>query len=149
MDACFTAGLVHDIGKLVLIGNLPERYKTAVAHAAKESVPLLEAERKCLDCTHSEVGAYLMGIWGLPQMIVEAAAWHHLPSIAPAKSFTPITAVHVADSFMSAGPFFHLSQVHPLDQKHLQEAGVAGRVEAWRQVCAETVDSLRDKELAQ
>jgi HD-like signal output (HDOD) protein/CheY-like chemotaxis protein len=149
MDACFTAGLLHDIGKLVLIGNLPAQYKAAVARTVKDGLSLLDAERECLQCTHTEVGAYLMGIWGLPHPIVEAAAWHHLPSVAPSKHFSTVTAVHVADSFMSAGPFFHLSQEHPLDRKHLEEAGLAGREEAWRKVCAETAESLKNKEAGQ
>jgi putative nucleotidyltransferase with HDIG domain len=149
MDACFTAGLLHDIGKLVLIGNLPEKYKAATARVVNDKVPLLQAERESLECTHAEVGAYLMGIWGLPHAMVEAAAWHHLPSVAPSKHFSLLTAVHVADSFISAGPFFHLSQDHPLDRKHLEEAGVAHREEAWRQVCAETAESLKHTEVGQ
>ncbi|HEX8818188.1 MAG TPA: response regulator [Terriglobales bacterium] len=149
MDACFTAGLLHDIGKLVLIGNLPEKYKTAVARVMNEGVPLIDAERECLECTHAEVGAYLMGIWGLPHAMVEAAAWHHLPSVAPSKHFSPVTAVHAADSFISAGPFSHLSREHPLDHKHLEEAGLADREAAWRKVCMDISDSLKDKELGQ
>jgi HD-like signal output (HDOD) protein/CheY-like chemotaxis protein len=149
MDVCFTAGLLHDIGKLVLIGNLPEKYKAATARVVRDNVPLLEAERECLECTHAEVGAYLMGIWGLPHAIVEAAAWHHLPSVAPSKHFSPMTAVHVADSFISSGPFFHLSRDHPLDRKHLEEAGVANRESEWRQLCVQTVESLENTEAGQ
>ena len=50
--------------------------------------------------THAEVGAYLLGLWGLPDPIVEAVAWHHNPGGCPGKAFTPLTAVHAADAIV-------------------------------------------------
>ncbi len=147
LEDCFSAGLLHDIGKLVLIGSLPKQYALVMAQAANQNIPLLQAEQECFGCTHAEVGGYLIGIWGLPHAIVEAVVWHHHPSSAPAKGLTPVTAVHVADAFLSLSDFGHMRPENCLDQTHLQEAGVAHREVAWRQVCQQTIDMLRAKEM--
>jgi len=146
LDDCFTAGLLHDIGKLILIGSLPDKYRATVGRVVKEGVPLLQAERDSFHCTHAEVGAYLIGIWGLPHAIVEAVAWHHLPSIAPARTFAPVTAVHVANALLSTGQFRHLQPELCLDQKHLEDIGLADRESVWRQVCEKAIETLKSKE---
>lgn len=76
-EAAFAAGLLHDCGKIVLMSRLPEPFAEAVALAAREGRPLHEAERAVLGADHAEVGAYLLGLWGLPHPIVEAVAFHH------------------------------------------------------------------------
>lgn len=146
LDDCFTAGLLHDIGKLILIGSLPTKYGAVIARVTKENVPLLQAEHDAFRCTHAEVGGYLIGIWGLPHMIVEAVAWHHSPCLAPDKAFSPVTAVHVSNAYLSASDFRHLPQEISVDQNHLQEIGLADREPFWRQTCQETIDTLKARE---
>jgi len=148
-DDCFTAGLLHDIGKLILMSSLPEKYRSVMAQVVKDRVSLLKAEQDAFQCTHAEVGAYLIAIWGLPRTIVEAVAWHHLPSTAPAKNFGATTAVHVADSLLSSGPFHHLALEEPLDSKHLEQIGLAHQQTAWRQVCQESIDTFKEAETDQ
>lgn len=143
LDDCFTAGILHDIGKLILIASLPDKYKAVVAAVKENGVSLLQAEHDTFNCTHAEVGAYLIGIWGLPHAIVEAVAWHHLPSVAPSKTFAPVTAVHVADTFLSAGDFRHLCSEGLLDQKHLEEIALAHRVSHWQKICEQATETLR------
>ena len=142
LDDCFTAGILHDIGKLILIGSLPDRYKAVVAEVTRNGISLLQAEHEIFNCTHAEVGAYLIGLWGLPHAIVEAVAWHHLPSVAPSKAFAPVTAVHVADALLSAGEFRHLCLEGLLDQKHLEEIALAPRLAHWQQICQQTTEAI-------
>lgn len=78
-EAARTAGLLHDVGKLVLANELPERYG-AVVDAARERRAALDAvEAEMLGMTHAEAGAYLLGLWQLPAEIVEAVGRHHAP----------------------------------------------------------------------
>jgi HD-like signal output (HDOD) protein len=56
--------------------------------------------RALLGTTHAEVGAYLLGLWGLPDAIVEALAFHHCPSACPDQRFSPLTAVHIANALV-------------------------------------------------
>ncbi|MEZ6117597.1 MAG: response regulator [Pirellulaceae bacterium] len=94
----FAAGLLHDIGKLVLATNLPEEYALALQLTRDESMSIWEAEKRIFDATHADVGAHLLGLWGLPHPVVEAIAYHHRPADALVPHFSPITAVHIANA---------------------------------------------------
>lgn len=98
VDDSFTAGMLHDVGKLVLATNLPENYRRVLTLMHEKDTSLMNAEREIFGTTHAEVGGYLMGLWGLPDTIVEAITFHHAPGQCPARAFGPLTAVHVADA---------------------------------------------------
>ena len=84
IDEAFTAGLLHDIGRLVLIANLPEQYAEAVARAEAEKISLVDAERAVFGVSHAEVGGYLLGLWGLPIAIAEVLCFIITRTIARA-----------------------------------------------------------------
>jgi putative nucleotidyltransferase with HDIG domain len=96
------AGLLHDIGRLTFASQLAGPYKEVLNVMRRESVPTEEAERRVLGTSHAEVGAYLLGLWGLPDALVEAVAWHHNPGACPGTTFTALTAVHAADAIVRA-----------------------------------------------
>ncbi len=73
------AGLLHDLGKLVLIAAHTEAYRGVVTLARRHSLPMHRAEKESLGIDHARLGAYLMGLWGLPYGAVEAVALHHQP----------------------------------------------------------------------
>lgn len=128
---CFTAGLMHDAGILVLASQFPKEYQKAEPLVQKEGLLLSEAEMKIFGVTHGDVGAYLMGLWGLPANIVDAVAWHHRPSFEIAKSFTPTVAVHAADAI--TGSTHHaLFNTSCLDTLYLHSLGLANKVDGWK-----------------
>lgn len=132
-DEAFISGLLHDLGKLMLAVNMPERYKSVLALAREKSIPLLEAEREVFSATHADVGAYLLGLWGLPVPIVEAVALHHQPLRNVEKTFTPLTAVHVANVLeheQSADK--SLFTPPQLDGQYLTDLGLERRLPEWR-----------------
>jgi len=98
MEDSFLAGLLHDVGKLVLVDALPGKYAEVLRLAEAEGTSVLEAERKVFGTTHQEVGAYLLWLWGLPDPAVEAVAYHHCPNRCPGARVSPLTAVHIADA---------------------------------------------------
>jgi putative nucleotidyltransferase with HDIG domain len=73
------AGLLHDVGKLVLAEATPEHFARAIEGAKREKRPLFEIEEELTGVSHAEVGAYLLSMWGIPYLIVEAVAHHHHP----------------------------------------------------------------------
>ena len=83
-DDAWLAGLLHDIGYWVLVQECPEQLGKALELSRSQHLPLFECERLTTGATHAEIGAYLLGLWGLPYSIVEAVALHHAPtSITP------------------------------------------------------------------
>lgn len=131
-DEAMTAGLLHDIGKLVLATSRPAQFDQARAQAVQKRTHCWQAERDIFGTTHAEIGAYLLGLWGLPFNIVEAVAMHHCPSSCGGKVFFPLTAVHAANVIQ------HLSFPEPesvavaeVDATYLADLGLADRVKSW------------------
>jgi putative nucleotidyltransferase with HDIG domain len=78
-DDALIAGILHDVGKLILL-KLPEQYKHIKDFIVKNGVDHVNAEYAILKTTHAELGACLLGLWGIPNNIVETIAFHHNPS---------------------------------------------------------------------
>jgi putative nucleotidyltransferase with HDIG domain len=103
-DQVFTAGLLHDIGKIVLGEFLNDEARSILAYATERHMPFHLAEEEILGISHTEVGAALLNTWGLPEPIVAAAHWHHDPDQYEGPASTIVGLVHVADSLsMMAG----------------------------------------------
>jgi HD-like signal output (HDOD) protein len=80
-DQPFMAGLLHDLGKLVLIIADTDEYRLIVKRAVQQNQPIYLKEEESLWTSHAAVGAYLMGLWGLPFDAVESVALHHKPEL--------------------------------------------------------------------
>ncbi len=123
------AGLLHDVGKLVFQDCMPEKYREALRAEAPAEEFVWERERRLFGASHAEVGAYLLRLWGLPNPIVEAAAWHHRPSECQAPGFSPLVAVHCAD-LLTKEQEDHVEGT--LDTAYLARLGLAERWPAWQ-----------------
>ena len=111
----FIAGLLHDIGTLVLCLQLPEPMREILEQAARENRPLHEIERERLGYHHGEVGAALLRHWQLPETLAQTARWHHEPGGTEAFPME-IASVHLADIFacIDDHPATHIGRIPPL-----------------------------------
>jgi HD-like signal output (HDOD) protein len=134
--AAFTAGLLHDIGELMTAVNLPQEYDHLVKRVQEETVRFEAAERETLGATHAELGACVLGIWGLPLEILEAIAFHHVPNQHAGSTFSAVTAVHVADSLEhELNPVSGKEAQSKMDLDYLKRLGLSDRLETWRKLC--------------
>lgn len=94
----FVAGLLADIGQVALLLARGNDWRECRSEAKVSGRPLQDVEQQQLGTTHAEVGAYLLGLWGLPYSVVEAVGNHHRPDriMAPLYSPTAITAIAAA-----------------------------------------------------
>lgn len=97
-DDALLAGLLHKIGYWVLLQECPKEVARAVEMARTQSIPLPMAERELIGASHAEVGAYLLGLWGLPPAVVEAVAFQHAPTRIAHPEFDVLTALVLAQS---------------------------------------------------
>lgn len=97
-ERAFVAGLLHDIGKVVLDGYFPDYFEKALQTAAKEKMPIYEAENKTIPINHEMVGGYLAREWKLPDPIADVIGAHH--SLKPLKSVNMrlVLLIHVVDA---------------------------------------------------
>jgi HD-like signal output (HDOD) protein/CheY-like chemotaxis protein len=128
-----TAALLHDIGNLVLAVCSPEIYKTVAQACKTTGRPQFEIEAEMLGVTHAEVGAYLLGLWGLPHPIVEAVAYHHNPAAALERTLDIPTAVAVANAVVE-----EIMENRPLPfEHHLESLKLIDHLPEWRQMARE------------
>jgi len=139
-DAAYVAGMLHDIGKVLLAANLPQEYGRAIEIASETRIPMIAAERKVFGVSHAEVGAYLLGLWGLPVEIVEAVALHHDPLPTVTDHLSPLAAVHVASALENEAKNNDVGVPQPpINVAFLHQSGYEGQLPGWRVLLGETL----------
>jgi len=139
-DQAFAAGILHDIGKLILADKMPEQYQEIIKEANAAGRPISELERQHLQVTHAEVGAYLLALWGLPVPLVEAVACHHQPNRCGSNELCLAGVIHVANALQhelapQTGNFFS-----PVNAEYLQQTGITHEYENWRRELRDRLD---------
>lgn len=132
------AGMLSSIGCLIFLDRHPEHCRKALA-AMGPGIPLATAEKMVLGASHNLVGAYLLGLWGFSDEVVEAVAFAAEPGAAPERDNSVLTALHVA---MALGPRFPLladgaAPSPKLDMAYLIEARQDKHVRRWEALAAE------------
>jgi putative nucleotidyltransferase with HDIG domain len=135
-NECFTAGLLHDIGILILASRFPEDYAKVLDLNRRSGGDPETSEYHVFGVTHGEVGAYLLALWGIPEPVVQAAAHHHAISRQAVRGFSAALAVHVADYLCVSNPGHDIFTRARLDLGYLGELGLAGRMTDWQTASA-------------
>ena len=100
----FVAGLLADIGQVVLLLARGHEWRECRSEAHVSGRPLHELEQERFGASHAEVGAYLLGIWGLPFSLVEAVASHHRPDRLMAPLYSPAAVTAIAAALIESLP---------------------------------------------
>lgn len=139
VEGAFMAGLLHDIGLLVLATNFPEQYREVLTNLRNDRVAVCDAERAVFKASHEDVGAYLLGLWGVSDAIVEAVAFHHRPGERGQEGFSSLAAVHVANALEEAGDPITTSGIPtPIDHEYLAACGLAKYLPLWQKTAGQS-----------
>ncbi len=146
-EEAFTAGLLHDMGK-VLLGTFVEVDDEPIKDLVNnQGLSFNEAERQVLGIDHAEAAAELLKYWNLPENVVAAARWHHNPEQADDKHQEIVDLVHVADIFCirtgwgigTDGPLYCLNE------EAGERLGINSEVEdKVTEKVGESIDDLKD-----
>jgi HD-like signal output (HDOD) protein/ActR/RegA family two-component response regulator len=136
-DDAFTAAMLHGVGLLVLARQDPYDFADAIADAQRTGTPLHEVEYAHHSSSHAELGAYVLGLWGLPEPLVDSVAHQHRIGRLAGPALDTALVVHAAT--VLAGdlrPDALATRRGTLDTATLAAAGVADRVADWRALAA-------------
>ena len=143
-DTCaeaFLAGLLQNIGSLIILGNFSEEYKKIVSESARGDNKIWEVEKGVLGASHAEIGAYLLSLWGISQSVVEAVAYHNEPSKCTNDNYSfVLIAVHAANAMekdSTLGPAFIENE---FDFDYLEKQGLSDRLPDWQKLHQQMMD---------
>ncbi len=131
-DDALIAGLMHDVGKLVLAANLPDEYGQVKKLMEKDGISCYQAETKIFQAGHAEIGAYLLGLWGFPSSVIDAIAYHHRPGRYPGNTFEALTAVYAANLITHNRDSETAAEQYEPDKEYLARVGCLDSFAEWQ-----------------
>lgn len=148
-DQAFLAGLLLDIGMLMLAAEQGPGYLKVIKYAARKNLPLHVVERMAYGVTHAELGAYLLNMWNLAPQVVEAVLLHHEPDESVGETFTPLSAVHIADALLpSLTNEFELDLSASLSESYVERINANQYLPGWKMVANGYRLKMRESERA-
>ncbi|UUX50075.1 response regulator [Nisaea acidiphila] len=133
VEQAASAGLLAHIGTAILRINHPDTFEKAMAMVETGEAQVSAAERVTFGASHAELGAYLMGLWGFADEVVEAVAFHHNPDNAQTTGIRPLSVLHISQAIVGAkrvsdsGLFSRNPDIYPLDEAYLEKVGLKER----------------------
>ena len=137
LDDAMLAGMMHDIGKPILLMHFRENYAAAMTNTAQTGEPMHKTEAEILGVSHAEIGAYLLSLWGEPDSTVEAGWQHHQPRRVGSPKVNAVTTVQIANALHHRDRYDDINQwkSNELDMNYLRNIQLADMVDELAQGC--------------
>lgn len=129
-DYAMMGGLLANVGKLVVASNFPDQFVEIQTQIKAGDRLDTEIEKEVMGHSHTEIGAYLLCLWGLPNPVIECVAYHHSPAECVEASFMPVSAVHIATAIVDARGD---DELPGLDVDYVESLNVIEKVPGWVQ----------------
>lgn len=134
VEEAHCAGLLSQLGALVLLDDQPDGFRSAMEMRNAEGISFGEAQARVFGAAQAELGAYLLGLWGFPDPLVEAVAYCQRPGLCPAMP-SPLTPIlHFANAAVRPDGASKAGGTSDLDEAYLASAGPKGCVQKWSAV---------------
>ena len=132
-EASFVASLLHDVGKIIIASNFPNEHREICSRTASGGLPFWHAEQLVLGVSHAEIGAYLLGLWGLPLTIIKAVQEHHRPNMDEHTQIDQTVLVHVANAIEKASGPPSRNPIEDLNADVIARLNLGGSIAQWQQ----------------
>jgi HD-like signal output (HDOD) protein len=133
-EEALLAGLLHELGRFVLIDNFPDRFQAACNHARRAKTALAPQLLEEFKATPCQIAAYLLELWGMPEMVINAIAALDDPAGAKSEIFSLPTALYIADLLATRKVPPDSFPAPPWNMGYLQSVGCAADVLAWEKL---------------
>lgn len=143
------AGMLSHVGSILLRANWPDATENVVRSIDREGGSIVDWEHKVFGANHAEIGAYLLGLWGFSDEVVEAVAYHHRPSESRcmgAKNVGLLACLHIAQHLVKPSPEDPAEQekwLNGLDRAYLDRFALSARISEWTALCKKYVEGGR------
>lgn len=144
------ASVLHDAGKLVLAARLPHEFELSLHASLTQQRPLHVVEKEQMGTTHAEIGAYLLGLWGLSSAVVDAVCRHHQPAAPEVRSagLDVLAITHIADGLACEAARDKSGEAPSaatdlLNYDYLANVGVEASLPAWRVMARQALAELQ------
>jgi len=134
-EDAFLAGVLHDVGKLVMLANFKDEMGEAIKLAQEKSLQPYLAENEILGANHAEIGAHLLSLWGLYDPILEAVAYHHNPRQSTHPTRNILTAVYLANAIEHSGANDCNELLSALDIEYLETLDLIDQLPQLQECC--------------
>jgi HD-like signal output (HDOD) protein len=135
-EEAFLAGLLHEVGRFILIDNFPDRYQAACDSARQSKTPLAPHLREAFQASPSQLSAYVLELWGLPQSVVIGISLQDNPAQDPARHFSMTSALYVADHLASRTLPPDSFSSEDWNAGYLESIGCTDDIPAWDKMAA-------------
>jgi HD-like signal output (HDOD) protein len=143
-EAAFLAGLMHEIGRFILIDNFPDEFKAACDGARNTKTPLMARLREAFQASPLQVGAYVLELWGLPPEVTGAVGNLENPQEDQANGFTLTSALYIAERIASGKFPADSYSVADWNKEYLKALGVAEKIPEWEGFFTRTTGDVVD-----
>jgi HD-like signal output (HDOD) protein len=135
-DEAFLAGILHEIGKLILIDSFPERFQAACEAARQARAPLTPFLLREFHAAPAHLAAYLMELWGLPGAVIQAVALQEHPENDPSGEFSLATALYIADQVATRKSPPDAFAIPEWNSECLKAMGCESDIAVWERLAA-------------
>lgn len=138
-DIVTSAGLFHDFGRMIMASSVPDIFRDVDVVRQHDKLPLWQIEKQMLGATHAEIGAYLLGIWGLSDEVICAVGAHHGLHPALSQGIAYAAIINIAD-FIDHDLNENDDSEGLINHELLAAAGYANKLEEWRNLIGDEFD---------
>ncbi len=143
-ETAFAGGLLHDIGRLIMMAEMREDFMRAEEYAIEMHANISDAEQAILGATHAEMGAYLLGLWGLPDSLVDCALYHHRVGNYTQDQAPALIAVNIANGLVDEMIPSRI-RIVPLDKDIIEKKHLGQYMPEWRKFTQSVLSKVETK----